>query len=724
MRFLIDNTTNFLNESITKVEDTYITYSVNDVLSFLEDKDKPYRIVYDSREQIYLLGDAWDTIHHELIFTAYYNGYLDDQKEFIDNIGVIENYIDYGQGGQFIENDNGEDEEVDQYLFYMVYNPKGNNDLDFEVDGYDRTYEGVKGDLLTRDSRLEDTPLHPAWTRYNKGIENKLQEDFEIVNDDNFEKYADRYILNLSQNELLNQAHIKETTTFDDGPMFILPNGNLLNPNDYGMEVGLSKDEMTHGAFLLYIVDSIMQAFNFDTGYSSAISDYILEEVTQRLGWVRVNSGSNSVENRCYIVIPSQSGKRLTSAQYATLLEWFEYIQHSVGQDFVRVMISGSGKTEQYDLQETFSEDVISRIKRYYSSGNLYENMYTEDIWDKSGEVYQPLKDSKYLKLQKKPINTLSLDEIKYLYAINRAGSGFVRYDSIEQAIEKEIDSDRENSWDSEIFEMCYGYLHSLNFPLTIYRAIRNNEINKDGSFNISGSNDSRSWTTNINIYKDKSSSFGNLSNIVSAKIDSNIVDNSATIVNFYFYTGGRNVRKQNYGEYEISLKKNFKQTDLHELQFIDKDTIVESLLSKAKDYFGTTFYKKLAGYLNTDGTYLDFSGEKFGNVGSATRSMDHREIVDVIDIAEDGTAAMHQYMNEGNIRLMPEAPGINLTKEPTSEQYEKLKDYIYYFLGREKEFYVDISDTNGGIVKSFEYESPTSVDLILLDIKDWFKDN
>ena len=38
MRFLIDNTTDFLNESITKVDDTYITYSVNDVLSFLEDK--------------------------------------------------------------------------------------------------------------------------------------------------------------------------------------------------------------------------------------------------------------------------------------------------------------------------------------------------------------------------------------------------------------------------------------------------------------------------------------------------------------------------------------------------------------------------------------------------------------------------------------------------------------------------------------------------------------
>ena len=520
MRFLIDNTTDFLNESITKVDDTYITYSVNDVLSFLEDKDKPYRIVYDSREQMYLLGDAWDTIHHELIFTANDNGYYREQQKFIDDLGDIDNYIDYGQGGQFIENDNGEDEEVDQYLFYIVYNPKGNNDLDFEVDGYDKVYKGVNGDLLTRDSELEDTPLYSAWVKYNK----------------------------------------------------------------------------------------------------------------------QLKSGLN------------------------------------------------------------------------------------EDIWDKSGKIYKPPTDSKYLKLQKKPINTLSLDEIKYLYAINRAGSSFVRYDSVEQAIQKEINSDRENSWDSEIFDACYDYLHSLNFPLTIYRAIRPDEINKDGSFNISGKNNSMSWTTNINIYKNKSSSFRNLNNIVSAKIDSNIIDNSATIVNYYFYTGGRNVRKQSYGEYEISLKKNFKQTDLHELQSINKDTIVESLLDKAKDYFGTTYFKKLAGYLNTDGTYLDFSGERFGNVDATTRSQDHREIADIIDNAESGTDAMYQYMNEGNIRLMPEAPGVDIIKEPTEKQYAQLKDYIDYFLYKEKVFYIDISDSNGNNIKSFEYSYPTKIDSIVEDIKNYFK--
>lgn len=166
----------------------------------------------------------------------------------------------------------------------------------------------------------------------------------------------------------------------------------------------------------------------------------------------------------------------------------------------------------------------------------MYE-VLKEDIWDRLGEIYQPLKDSKYIRLQKKSINTLSLEKIKYLYVVNRASSSFIRYDSVEQAFEKEIDLDSENSWDNEIFEQCYKYLHSLKFPLTIYRALRPDEVNKDGTFNISGSNNFRSWTTDINIYKDKLSSFRNLNKIVSAKITPDIIDNSATIVNYYFYT-------------------------------------------------------------------------------------------------------------------------------------------------------------------------------------------
>lgn len=341
-----------------------------------------------------------------------------------------------------------------------------------------------------------------------------------------------------------------------------------------------------------------------------------------------------------------------------------------------------------------------------------------EDFWDKSGQIYQPLKDSKYLRLQRKPINTLSLDEIKYLYVVNRAGHSFIRYGSIEKAINGEINLDRENSWDSEIFEACYDYLHSLSFPLTIYRALRPDEVNKDGSFNISGSKESRSWTTNINIYKDKLSSFRSLTNIVSAKINSNIIDNSATIVNYYFYTGQRNVRKSNYGEYEISLKKNFKQTDLQDLHFIDKDKITESLLSNAKNYFGTlpTNEWELAFYINTDGTLLDGSGSKFG-ADRYYRTIDHREISDAFDIPIDGYDAMLTYEKEGNIRFIPESQGFEIMKEPTEEQYNTIARVSRQFNGN---CGIDFIDEYGDNIHSIEYDFARPYKIVQ-DIKDFF---
>lgn len=191
-----------------------------------------------------------------------------------------------------------------------------------------------------------------------------------------------------------------------------------------------------------------------------------------------------------------------------------------------------------------------------------------EDIWTRDGE-YAPLRDSKYQRLQRKPINTLSLDEIKYLFAVNRAHYGMhtKQYNSIDELLQYMIDEDRENSFDLDMFEDCYNYLHGLSFPLTVYRAL--NSVEEE-----SGKVFGRSWTTDFNIYKDKTSTFSKLDNLVATEIDSNVVDNSATIVNYFYYTAKRKFIDKNkiYGEYEISLKNNYKQSDLHNLRYVDKD--------------------------------------------------------------------------------------------------------------------------------------------------------
>ena len=57
-------------------------------------------------------------------------------------------------------------------------------------------------------------------------------------------------------------------------------------------------------------------------------------------------------------------------------------------------------------------------------------------------------------------------------------------------------------------------------------------------------------------------------------------------------------------------------------------------------------------------------------------RTIDHRAIAEIMtDISGDD--AMLAYMKEGNIRLMPESPGISLIKEPTDDQIRTLNRVI-----------------------------------------------
>ena len=203
-------------------------------------------------------------------------------------------------------------------------------------------------------------------------------------------------------------------------------------------------------------------------------------------------------------------------------------------------------------------------------------NNINEDIWNKEGTIYQPKQDSKYKRLIRKPINTLTQEEIKYIFTIHWCWylANVRRFDYIEDALENTDDR-----FSEEYFKECYDFLHSLSFPLKVYRAIRDSEHSNDG-FTISGKNASYSWSTNINIYKDSTSKFRNCTKIVSCEIDSNVIDVANTINNFIFYTSSHHDR--GYGEYEITLKQHFPQSALKNLHWIDKNEINEKLLSES----------------------------------------------------------------------------------------------------------------------------------------------
>ena len=110
-------------------------------------------------------------------------------------------------------------------------------------------------------------------------------------------------------------------------------------------------------------------------------------------------------------------------------------------------------------------------------------------------------------------------------------------------------------------FSSCYDWVHSFTFPLTIYRAVTNEqELTQD----ISGKSGARSWTTDFNLYSASNSLFKNVEHIYSAEIDAKIISNIDTIHNYVAYSSRPEYGR--YPEYEVTLKKRYKMSDLHNL--------------------------------------------------------------------------------------------------------------------------------------------------------------
>ncbi len=137
--------------------------------------------------------------------------------------------------------------------------------------------------------------------------------------------------------------------------------------------------------------------------------------------------------------------------------------------------------------------------------------------------------------------------------------------------------------------------------------------------------------------------------------------------------------------------------------------------------HFGKTFNWNETGYLLLDGTRLDLSGKHDGAPGGY-RTVDHRDISDALGSeygGEDYSGSLVQFMSEGNIRIVPEIGGINLSVQPTKAQEQALSAYISRNRG---EIVLDIDDNNGNTVVSVEYPKGTQSGKVLNDISMWFE--
>lgn len=144
--------------------------------------------------------------------------------------------------------------------------------------------------------------------------------------------------------------------------------------------------------------------------------------------------------------------------------------------------------------------------------------------------------------------------------------------------------------------------------------------------------------------------------------------------------------------------------------------------IKDAVSYFGRTYKWAETGYITTDGKRLDFSGRHEGGPGGY-RTVDHRDIRDALDEdygGEDYSGSMVQFMSEGNIRIMPESGGINLSVMPTKAQMDVLSDFISKQRG---EVILDLDTPDGNTVSSTEYPRGTHSSRVLSDIKAYFED-
>lgn len=140
--------------------------------------------------------------------------------------------------------------------------------------------------------------------------------------------------------------------------------------------------------------------------------------------------------------------------------------------------------------------------------------------------------------------------------------------------------------------------------------------------------------------------------------------------------------------------------------------------IERAEEIFGYTDDFEKAGYLTWDGKLLDFSD------GSDRRIEDHRAINQVFDETFDTNSDyLIKFMNEGNIRINPETPGIEISNftEPSNAQLDMIEEYADWnkYGGY---FVVDFCNKYGDNIGSLEYENNINPSRIIDDINEFFR--
>ena len=139
-----------------------------------------------------------------------------------------------------------------------------------------------------------------------------------------------------------------------------------------------------------------------------------------------------------------------------------------------------------------------------------------------------------------------------------------------------------------------------------------------------------------------------------------------------------------------------------------------------AVEQFGTTDRFERAGYILPDGRMLDFAQN------DSTRDTDHREILGVFGPAEvpNGTEALNKFLADGNVRVMAEAPGVDIAAKtpPTEQQLRQIHAMVEQLGSEKRRFTLDISTTDGRVAASKEYSGKVDAEKVVREIREYYK--
>ena len=215
----------------------------------------------------------------------------------------------------------------------------------------------------------------------------------------------------MSSDDIVNLLGIPNKTDIDTtSPMFILPNGSIISVAQAGKLNNMVLSDNVHADMLYVIFTKIAEKHGVDYDeYVGALDEhYYLNILTYGKDWARVNCGETWMEERFYCVLPNY----MTSAQYRSLEKWLEW-GADTGKKEVLVYVSSYQDNNTYSFKDNLPEDIIKKIKRYYSSGKLYENRNElKENMDNKLTPQQAAQAVKDLKLNSNPNINVYIDEL------------------------------------------------------------------------------------------------------------------------------------------------------------------------------------------------------------------------------------------------------------------------------------------------------------------------